>query len=251
MTRQEIMRILKCDYNAFTEKGLDIFGIFAFGSINYGTETENSDVDVKLISLSPFDISKTYFRGEKEGQIMIYSIEDFLKELSTGYHVWYEVLYTDYYIINPKYQQKWKTILELREQFVEDTLEKHLNAELACFMEQLLILSFGKGEREKENKRISHMLRLEDLINRLMKGERYPSVQKVSKEVGKKISRLKKQAPLSVEECQREAIKICDRAENTVENFLNNNKPLASMATFKKISQLMLSIKEEGSGTEV
>ena len=118
-------------------------------------------------------------------------------------------------------------------------------------MEQLLILSFGRGEREKENKRISHMLRLEDLINRLMNGERYPSVQKVSKEVGKKVSRLKKQAPLSVEECQQEAIKICDRAENTVEKFLNNNKPIASMATFEKISQLMLSVKEEGSGTEV
>ena len=89
-------------------------------------------MDVKLISLSPFDTSKTYFRGDTEGQIMIYSIDDFLKELATGYHVWYEILYTDYYVINPKYRQEWKKILELRGQFVEETLEKHLNAELAC-----------------------------------------------------------------------------------------------------------------------
>jgi hypothetical protein len=32
MTRNEIMTVLKSDYNAFSELGLEIFGIFLYGS---------------------------------------------------------------------------------------------------------------------------------------------------------------------------------------------------------------------------
>ena len=92
-------------------------------------------------------------------------------------------------------------------------------------------------------------MRLEDLANRLMSGERYPKVQITSPDVKKRILRLKKHSPLSLVECLEKSATIYERLDRKVGDFRATYNPQVKNDAFEKISQLMLSIKEEGNGT--
>lgn len=80
MTKQEILTILKQDYNLLTAKGYDVFGVFLFGSQNYGLDRETSDIDVKVIyTKAPDEPYEVFFRHKPSGQITPLSIDSFFK----------------------------------------------------------------------------------------------------------------------------------------------------------------------------
>lgn len=45
----QIMHQLEQDYQRLEREGYVVFGVFVYGSQNYGLETENSDIDVKAL----------------------------------------------------------------------------------------------------------------------------------------------------------------------------------------------------------
>ena len=87
------------------------------GSQNYGLDTPDSDIDTKLIVTPSFKelamnekpVSRTFVRNNEE-HIRLY-IETFRK----GNMNFLEILFTDFYYINPLYKDAWDVLVSNRE----------------------------------------------------------------------------------------------------------------------------------------
>ena len=94
-----------------------IVGIFVQGSTNYGLDTEESDIDTKLIVLPSWEdvvfakdpVSKTHIRANEE-HIDFKDIRLMFKTFRKQNINFLEILFTKYRIINPKYAKFWKVI---------------------------------------------------------------------------------------------------------------------------------------------
>lgn len=101
-----------------------IIGIFLTGSQNYGTSIPESDIDTKLLvtpSLSQIysgkdpESSTKHFPDSNE-LITVKDIRQFLKEVKKQNINVLELLYTDYFILNPYYQKIWEQLVSHREE---------------------------------------------------------------------------------------------------------------------------------------
>lgn len=93
-----------------------ILGIFAYGSMNYGLwDKRYSDVDSKLIIIPNFEdmcLCQDWMSKElhlEDEHIEIKDIRELRKMFLKQNINFIEILYTDYFILNPKYTELWKT----------------------------------------------------------------------------------------------------------------------------------------------
>lgn len=96
----------------------NIVGIFLQGSQNYGLETEDSDIDTKLITTPTLNdliynrkpMSTTHFRvnGEHIDFKDIRLMFDTFRKQNLNF---IEILFTDYKIINPMYEKEWNKLI--------------------------------------------------------------------------------------------------------------------------------------------
>lgn len=101
-----------------------IIGIFLAGSQNYGTSIETSDVDTKLLIVPSLnDIYKNkrgesstfYLPDESNDQMTIKDIRAAITEFKKQNLNMLEILYTDYKIINPGYENIWNELEKYKE----------------------------------------------------------------------------------------------------------------------------------------
>ena len=122
---REIERAIKEHKQVILSYGIkeeNLLGVFLYGSQNYGTATENSDVDTKAIVIPTFDelvferpLSKTLHLSNGE----VCEVKD-IREMVNNFRKqninFIELLYTEYKWINPKYIDIWnKYFVEQRE----------------------------------------------------------------------------------------------------------------------------------------
>lgn len=89
-----------------------ILGVFLYGSWNYGTNLPDSDVDTKCIlipdldhlAIKPYEVKHLNVDGEVCECMTIQHMVDNWKKQNINF---LEILYTDYYIINPKFIFEW------------------------------------------------------------------------------------------------------------------------------------------------
>ena len=125
MTREEsIMKRVREHYDEALEYFPEdkIVGVFLQGSQNYGLDYENSDVDTKLITVPSFreiclnkkPVSTTHVRANEEHtdwkDVRLY-METFRKQNLN----FLEILFTDFQIVNPLYQEQWDRLVAARE----------------------------------------------------------------------------------------------------------------------------------------
>ena len=107
-TLQNYYDIAACDYN--------VFGVFLYGSQNYGLSTQYSDIDAVAIVFPTYknivfkekDIYKEVTGGN--GNFHYQEVRDFFNQFRKGNPNAIEILTTDYYIINPDYAYYWNSI---------------------------------------------------------------------------------------------------------------------------------------------
>lgn len=100
----------------------NIVGIFLQGSQNYGLETEDSDIDTKLITTPTLNefiynrkpMSTTHFRANKE-HIDFKDIRLMFDTFRKQNLNFIEILFTDYKIINPMYTKEWNKLIAANE----------------------------------------------------------------------------------------------------------------------------------------
>jgi hypothetical protein len=191
-SREEfIMSCVQEHYDEAVSLGYEVVAVFLQGSQNYCcdiyTEEYRSDIDTKAIILPSLDdiirgsspFSHTHVRANNE-HIDIKDIrvmfENFRKQNSS----YLEILFTDFKIINPKYEALMAELLSQ----AENIARAHPNQALRCFsgmsMEKLKALTHPypsiKDKIDKfgyDPKQLHHILRLNEFVKRYIAGESF------------------------------------------------------------------------------
>lgn len=124
MTREyKIMHRLQEFYNYATTK-YEVLGCFLTGSQNYGLDTEQSDIDCKIIVIPTLEniasgrpmVSVEHRHPETGEHADIKDVRLMFNMLKKQNINFVEMLYTKFYIVNPKYEQIWSQLLLNREE---------------------------------------------------------------------------------------------------------------------------------------
>lgn len=189
MTREEIMSRLNDHYNEALEHFPEdqIIGIFLQGSQNYGLELPTSDVDTKLIVAPSFEeiamntkpVSTTHIRANEE-HIDFKDIRLYMQTFRKQNLNFLEILFTPFYIINPKYKDEWMRLVNARESIANFNRYRGVQSMKGIALEKFhamehpypskidIIAKYGY-----DPKQLHHLLRVEDYLERYIAGESY------------------------------------------------------------------------------
>jgi hypothetical protein len=196
MTREEkIMKRVKEHYEEACSLGFEVVAIFLQGSQNYNcdeySEDYQSDIDTKCIILPSLDdivcgkapYSHTHICANNE-HIDIKDIRVMFEMFKKQNNSYIELLFTDYYYVNPKYESLFKELLGLAEAISRMHPNQALRAMAGTSMEKFKALEHPyPGTMDKINKygydpkQLHHILRINDFIKRYVaKDEPYKSI---------------------------------------------------------------------------
>lgn len=192
----EVYKRVFAHYQELNNRGFEVVCVMLQGSQNYGLEYENSDVDTKAIVLPKFDdfvknktpYSETIILDNdehidtKDIRIMF----EMFKKMNISY---IELLYTDYLVVNPKYEWFVNCLIENREKISKINKNQFLRCLSGMSMEKLKALCHPYPsivEKIKkygfDGKQLSHCARLNEFIKKYTMGvkleECYKSDQK-------------------------------------------------------------------------
>lgn len=166
-----IKTVLKC----LTEKGLEVLYIGAFGSFNYGLETNNSDYDMKAIinidtnKLSIESLNKKIF-DYAFGQCEVINLIEFGKKLSAFEIPYIEVLFSEINYVNKNFDYK-----RLRN-VVNDALvsnRKFLSSKFLMSMEKIDNVFMKSKILDFTGKKTYNIIRLYNLFKKFNKTKKY------------------------------------------------------------------------------
>lgn len=176
MTKESIMNRLQEHYEyAENRANGEVFAIFLQGSQNYIDDKffENSDVDSRAIFLPNMkdiclgnDISQPELILNNGEHIDRFDIRKFLQLIKTPGINNYESLFTEYYIVNPKYEEFHNRIREIRENVVRINEKKFLMATMGVSKRDLNSLTKRSGGEDYDietfgysRKRLANIIR--------------------------------------------------------------------------------------------
>ena len=190
MTREEkIMSRLREHYDESLQyfKEEQIVGCFLQGSQNYGLDYEGSDIDTKLIVVPDFKdiclnkkpVSTTHVRANEEHtdwkDVRLY-METFRKQNLN----FLEILFTNFYIINPMYAEQWSRLIEQREQIARMNPFRAVKSMKGIAMEKYHAMEHEYPSKVDvlakwgyDPKQLHHLLRVEEYLGRYIAGEKY------------------------------------------------------------------------------
>lgn len=140
-TENDIQRRVEEHLAIFQEKhpNIDWFVCCAQGSMNYDLFDENSDVDTKILTLpsleeivvdkKPLNYTLVIDDGTDE-HCDVKDVRNYFKTFRKQNINFVEILYTPYWVVNPKYKDIWFEMLAVREKLV------HMNryAAVSCIV---------------------------------------------------------------------------------------------------------------------
>lgn len=234
-----------------------IVGIFLQGSQNYGLDLPTSDVDTKLIVLPTFKdivhnkkpMSTTHIRANEEHidfkDIRLY-IETFRKQNLN----FLEILFTDYYIINPLYKAEWDRLIAAREEIAHMNpwravksmkgvaLEKYHAMEHEYPSKVEVLAKFGY-----DGKQVSHLLRIEDFLYQYINGEKYEKCLMPSFTIKQKLLDYKMHL-IPLQEARVEALKAKQNIEYMAEQFCQKNIEIENRIIRELLEEVCYNIME-------
>ena len=164
-----------------------IVGCFLQGSQNYELDYAGSDVDTKLIVVPNFrdiclnrkPISTTHVRENDEHtdwkDVRLY-METFRKQNLN----FLEILFTDFYVINPMYKEQWDRLVEAREFIARMNQFRAVKSMKGIAMEKYHAMEHRYPTKVDiidkygyDGKQVSHLIRVYDYLRRYIAGESY------------------------------------------------------------------------------
>lgn len=183
-----IMERLTEHYAYLEEKGYEVVCLMLQGSQNYGLDeySENymSDIDTKAIVLPHFrdfvyekkPVSYVEILGNGE-HIDVKDIRVMFEQFKKENISYIELLYTDFYIINPKYEDLIQPLFDKREDIAEINVNQFLRCIVGMSGNKLKALChpypnlIDKIEKYGfDGKQLSHCVRLYEFISRYCRG---------------------------------------------------------------------------------
>ena len=166
-----------------------IVGIFLQGSQNYGLDYEGSDIDTKLIIVPTFEqiafnkqpVSTTHIRSNDE-HIDFKDIRLYMQTFRKQNLNFLEILFTDFKYINEEYAPYWNILVENREKIARYNLYQAVKSMKGVAMEKFHAMEHEYPSKLDvlaqygyDPKQVSHLIRVEDYIERYIKGDSYES----------------------------------------------------------------------------
>lgn len=169
------------------DSGMEWVGLFLQGSQNYNLDYEGSDVDTKVIVLPKFSdfvlnrkpVSTTHIMENDEHLDFkdIRLMFDCIKKQNVNF---VEILFTKYMILNPKYEDLFRLVLDAREEIARYNNYAGLNCLVGMALEKQKAMehpypaTMDKIERfGYDPKQLHHALRMQEFMNRYLNGEPY------------------------------------------------------------------------------
>ena len=164
-----------------------IVGLFLQGSQNYGLELPSSDVDTKLIVVPTFEdialarkpVSTTHVR-ENDEHIDLKDIRLYIETFRKQNLNFLEILFTDYFIVNPLYAEQWARLVEHREEIARMNVYRAVKSMKGIAMEKFHAMEHPYPTKldliEKygfDGKQVHHLIRVDDYLTRYIAGEPY------------------------------------------------------------------------------
>lgn len=190
--KEKILTRLQEHYNE-VKKFCDeeqILGVFLYGSQNYGVDNKDSDVDSVAIIIptikdmvlnEPLSIEIQFDNGE---HCVVKDLREMLKMWKKQNINFLEVLYTQYYIVNPNLALFYVHLLAVRECFVHYDIEKMVKSICGQAIHTL-------KQNPADPKKLSNAMRLYDFIIDFCDGANYQNCLYPSEDKRVKYKRVK------------------------------------------------------------
>lgn len=164
-----------------------IIGIFYQGSANYNLDYEDSDIDTKVLLVPELDdiifnrkaISTTHIRENNE-HIDLKDIRVYFQTFRKQNINFLEILFTKYYIINPKYEDLWNILVKHREEIAHYNIHRALSSIKGMSSEKYHALEHMYPSRAEivqrfgyDPKQLHHLIRFYEFAIRYIYGESY------------------------------------------------------------------------------
>ena len=186
MMKKKIDERLSYDYNLLKNQ-FEVLGVFVQGSQNYKLDYENSDIDTKAIVLPKFENiclnekPVSFTLNELDGsQCDVKDIREMFKIFLKQNVNYIEILFSDYILINPKYQDYFNLILKNKEKIANYNSILMVKSIAGMSLEKLKALEHPypawKEHIEKygfSNKQLHHIIRLNEFIKRYVNKEKF------------------------------------------------------------------------------
>lgn len=208
-----------------------IIGAFLVGSQNYNLDIESSDIDVKVYVLP--SINSIIENGRPESSTWVSNdnshidYKDFrlvINELEKGSPNMLETLFTDYYIVNPKYRYLISRLRAYRERIAVIDQNRTFNALRG--MAQRFINMYNINKDEMDNKSVVTLLRIRDFIYDYFVLEKPYKNSLVSSNISiLRALRENNNAPEKLKGFIEEAISDLDKYEEFFKKKIYNKRP--------------------------
>lgn len=166
---------------------MEYVGMFLQGSQNYGLDYKDSDVDTKIIVLPSFEdfvrvkspISHTFVRDNNE-HIDLKDIRNIVEVIKKQNINFVEILFTDYSVLNPKYEAIFKKLIDNRERIARYNVYGAISCMVGMSLEKYKAMEHPypsvAPKIEKfgyDAKQLHHIIRMREFIERYIDGESY------------------------------------------------------------------------------
>lgn len=213
----------------------EIVGIFLQGSQNYGLDLPTSDVDTKLIVVPSFKdialnrkpVSTTHIRANDE-HIDFKDVRLYMETFRKQNLNFLEILFTDYFIINPLYLEQWNRLVEAREDIARMNPHRAVKSMKGIAMEKFHAMEHPYPTKldliEKygfDGKQVHHLIRVDDYLTRYIAGESYEDCLKPTSNLIPRMMAYK-QHKIPLEEAREEAKEVLAHTVKIADNFCTN-----------------------------
>jgi len=237
-TKEEIMNRVKEHYKIAQGLGYEIIGVFLQGSFNYGEDMsdEQSDIDTKCLVVPKFkdfclnkSPTSTTHICENNEHIDIKDFRVYFQCFMKQNVNFVEILFTEYKVINPKYESIVNKLIEHREEIAHYSNSATLNCICGMGYEKYKALEHPypatKDKIEKygfDGKQLSHIIRLYEFMARWIAGEPYSDCL-ISKQQ-KYIRNIKRNTILDLESARDLAKNFSNKMKEAKDEYLAKNK---------------------------
>lgn len=176
--RVEALKTYKCDW----------FVLCAQGSMNYGIMDNESDVDTKMLTLPSLhelvlnskSMNKVYEMSDNAEHVDMKDVREYFKIFRKSNINFVEILFTDYWLANPRYQDLWLALISRREELARINPYAAISCMKGMASEKVHALCHEYPSRmyyiDKygyDGKQLSHLARIDYFIHEYVKGSLY------------------------------------------------------------------------------
>lgn len=244
--KEIIMARLKEQFRIAEEYDYETVGIFLQGSQNYNLDTEESDIDSKVIVVPKFDdfllnkkpVSHTHIM-ENDEHVDFKDIRLMFNCFKKQNINFIEILFTDYYILNPEYEQYWLHLRDFAENIAIYDVARSLSGILGMAYEKKKALTHPypttAWKIEKygyDPKQLHHILRLREFIERYVSGE--PYAQCLQSEMREDLTEVK-QGMYTLEEAIKYATANVEAIKKIKDGYIETHPELKKDESIEKI----------------